>query len=54
MGPDFSQGRIRTSKSVMDETVHFFIGEDLAELKLDSDEAEFIQVQPFPLKKVVK
>jgi hypothetical protein len=38
----------------MDESAHFFIGEDLAELKLDSDETEFIQVQPFPLKKLFK
>jgi len=43
-----------TSKSVMDETAHLFIGEDLAELKLDSDETEFIQVQPFPFEKVVQ
>ena len=38
----------------MDETAHLFIGEDLAELKLDSDETEFIEVQPFPFEKVVK
>lgn len=43
-----------TSKSVMDETAHLFIGEDLAELKLDSDETEFIEVQPFPVEKVVQ
>jgi ADP-ribose pyrophosphatase len=43
-----------TSKSVMDETAHLFIGEDLAEVKLDSDETEFIQVQPFPFEKVVQ
>lgn len=43
-----------TSKSVMDETAHLFIGEDLAELKLDSDETEFIEVQPFPFEKVVQ
>ena len=43
-----------TSKSVMDETGHLFIGADLAELKLDSDETEFIEVQPFPFEKVVK
>jgi ADP-ribose pyrophosphatase len=42
------------SKSVMDETAHLFIGEDLAELKLDSDETEFIEVQPFPFEKVVQ
>ncbi|HET8562953.1 MAG TPA: NUDIX hydrolase [Candidatus Binatia bacterium] len=43
-----------TSKSVMDETAHLFLGEDLAEVKLDSDETEFIQVQPFPFEKVVQ
>jgi ADP-ribose pyrophosphatase len=43
-----------TSKSVMDETAHLFVGEDLAELKLDSDETEFIEVQPFPFEKVVQ
>jgi ADP-ribose pyrophosphatase len=43
-----------TSKSVMDETAQLFIGEDLAEVKLDSDETEFIQVQPFPFEKVVQ
>jgi 8-oxo-dGTP pyrophosphatase MutT (NUDIX family) len=43
-----------TSKSVMDETAHLFIGEDLAELQLDSDETEFIEVQPFPFEKVVQ
>jgi 8-oxo-dGTP pyrophosphatase MutT (NUDIX family) len=43
-----------TSKSVMDETAHLFIGEDLAELKLDADHTEFIQVEPFPFEKVVQ
>lgn len=43
-----------TSKSVMDETAHLFVGEDLAEVKLDSDETEFIEVQPFPFDKVVQ
>lgn len=43
-----------TSKSVMDETAHLFIGEDLTEVKLDSDETEFIEVQPFPFEKVVQ
>jgi ADP-ribose diphosphatase len=43
-----------TSKSVMDETAHLFIGEDLAEVKLDSDETEFIQAQPLPFEKVVQ
>jgi|SRR5713226_1144395 len=43
-----------TSKSVMDETAHLFIGEELEELKLDPDETEFIEVRPFPFKKVVQ
>jgi ADP-ribose pyrophosphatase len=43
-----------TSKSVMDETAHLFIGEDLAEVKLDLDETEFIQAQPFPFERVVQ
>jgi ADP-ribose pyrophosphatase len=43
-----------TSKSVMDETAHLFIGEDLAELKLNSDETEFIEVQPFLFERVVQ
>lgn len=43
-----------TSKSVMDETAHLFVGEDLVELKLDPDETEFIEVRPFPLKEVLQ
>ena len=43
-----------TSKSVMDETAHLFLGEDLVEVKLDLDETEFIQVQSFPFEKVVQ
>ncbi|HWP59789.1 MAG TPA: NUDIX hydrolase [Candidatus Acidoferrales bacterium] len=42
-----------TSKSVMDETAHLFIGEDLKELKLEADETEFIEVRPFPFEQVV-
>ena len=36
-----------TSKSVMDETAHLFLGEDLVKLELDPDETEFIEVRPF-------
>lgn len=43
-----------TSKSVMDETAHLFIGEELEELKLDPDETEFIEVRPFPFEQVVQ
>jgi ADP-ribose pyrophosphatase len=43
-----------TSKSVMDETAHLYIGEDLSELKLQSDETEFIDTQRFAFEKVVQ
>jgi ADP-ribose pyrophosphatase len=43
-----------TSKSVMDETAHLFVGEDLEEIKLDLDETEFIEVQPFRFEKVLE
>jgi ADP-ribose pyrophosphatase len=37
-----------TSKSVMDETAHLFIGEELAMLERPPDETEFIEVRAFP------
>ena len=37
-----------TSKSVMDETAHLFIGEELARLERPPDETEFIEVRAFP------
>jgi ADP-ribose pyrophosphatase len=37
-----------TSKSVMDETAHLFIGEELAGLERPPDETEFIEVRAFP------
>lgn len=43
-----------TSKSVMDETAHLYVGQELAELKLESDDTEFIEVRPFPLEKVLE
>jgi len=43
-----------TSKSVMDETAHLFIGEDLARLRLQADETEFIEVHPFPFRQVLQ
>jgi ADP-ribose pyrophosphatase len=43
-----------TSKSIMDETAHLFIGEGLEEFKLTPDDSEFIEVQPFPFEKVVQ
>jgi ADP-ribose pyrophosphatase len=41
-----------TSKSVMDETAHLFLGEDMIKLVLDPDETEFIAVRPFPFREV--
>jgi ADP-ribose pyrophosphatase len=41
-----------TSKSVMDETAHLFLGEDLEKLALAPDETEFIEVRPFQFREV--
>src|SRR5215831_11878974 len=38
-----------TSKSVMDETAHLFLGEDLVQAESPPDETEFIKVCPFSL-----
>ncbi len=44
-----------TSKSVMDETAHLFLGEDLAKLERPPpDETEFIEVRPFPFRDVLQ
>ena len=43
-----------TSKSVMDETAHLYVGEDLVKLELDPDETEFIEVQSFPFDRVLQ
>ena len=43
-----------TSKSVMDETAHLFIGEDLTKLALSPDETEFIEVRPFPFSEALR
>ncbi len=37
-----------TSKSVVDETAHLFLGEAMEKLTLPADETEFIEVRPFP------
>jgi ADP-ribose pyrophosphatase len=37
-----------TSKSVMDETAHLFLGENLTPAEAPPDDTEFITVQPFP------
>jgi ADP-ribose pyrophosphatase len=50
----YSAGRLthvstyHTSKSVMDETAHLFIGEHLTPAEALPDATEFIEVQPFP------
>jgi ADP-ribose diphosphatase len=43
-----------TSKSVMDETAHLFLGEDLVRVELPPDDTEFIDVRPFPFKEVLQ
>jgi 8-oxo-dGTP pyrophosphatase MutT (NUDIX family) len=41
-----------TSKSVMDETAHLFLGEKMVKLVLAPDETEFLAVRPFPFREV--
>lgn len=43
-----------TSKSVLDETAHLFIGEDLTAIELTPDDTEFIEVRPFPFDEVLQ
>jgi ADP-ribose pyrophosphatase len=43
-----------TSKSVMDETAHLYLGEDLVKLELHPDETEFIEVRPFPFEQALE
>jgi ADP-ribose pyrophosphatase len=43
-----------SSKSVMDETAHLFVGENLRKAALKPDDTEFIQTQEFPFDKVLK
>ena len=47
-------GTFHTSKSVVDETAHVFLGEGLVAVELPPDETEFIEVQPFPFKEVLQ
>lgn len=42
-----------TSKSVMDETGHLFLGKDLTKAESLPDETEFIEVRPFPFAEVI-
>jgi ADP-ribose pyrophosphatase len=43
-----------TSKSVMDETAHLFLGEEMVKLALPPDETEFIETRPFPFSEVMR
>jgi ADP-ribose pyrophosphatase len=44
-----------TSKSIMDETAHLFIAEELVKLERPPrDETEFIEVRPFPFREVLQ
>jgi ADP-ribose pyrophosphatase len=43
-----------TSKSVVDETAHLFIGEGLRRVDTLPDETEFIEVRPFPFTEVLQ
>jgi ADP-ribose pyrophosphatase len=43
-----------TSKSVMDETAHLFLGEEMAPLALPPDETEFIGMRPFRFSEVTR
>src|SRR5712671_3264435 len=43
-----------TSKSVMDETAHLFLGEEMMKLELPHDETEFIEIRPFPFRDVLR
>lgn len=43
-----------TSKSVMDETAHLFLGEEMVRVELPPDETEFIEVRPFPFEEALR
>src|SRR5262245_38573076 len=43
-----------TSKSVMDETAHLFLGEGMVQLALPPDDTEFIESRPFPFQDVMR
>ncbi|MBM3224591.1 MAG: NUDIX hydrolase [Candidatus Tectomicrobia bacterium] len=56
----YQAGRLRhictynSSKSILDETAHIFLGEELSALPLQSDDTEFITVRPFPFTEVLQ
>jgi len=43
-----------TSKSVVDETAHLFLGEEMTKVQVARDETEFIEVRPFPFRRVLE
>ncbi len=43
-----------TSKSVMDETAHLFLGEEIVKHELPHDKTEFIEVRPFPFEEALR
>src|SRR5262249_37512000 len=43
-----------TSKSVVDETAHLFLAEDLSRAEIRPDETEFIDVRDFPFETVLR
>lgn len=43
-----------TSKSVMDETAHVFLGEGMEKFLLPRDDTEFIEVRPFPFDEALR
>ena len=43
-----------TSKSVVDETAHLFLGEHLIKLELPPDQTEFLEVRPFPFEEALR
>lgn len=45
---------LHTSKSVVDEIAHLFLGEDLVRVELPPDDTEFIEVRPFPFNEVLQ
>ena len=45
---------LHTSKSVVDETAHLFLGEELFRMELPPDDTEFIEVRPLPFNEVLQ
>ena len=43
-----------TSKSVVDETAHLFLAEELLKVETVRDATEFIEVRPFPFRQVLE